>query len=95
MDWWHKRLAVPILRGDTAQAYIVDDSCIRCGICAKICPANNITVASAVEFGNACEVCYACLQNCPQNALHMREERSAMRFRNEHVKLADIIAANE
>ena len=32
---------------------------------------------------------------CPKNALHMKAERSAVRFRNEHVTLKEIIAANE
>ncbi|MBR4985998.1 MAG: EFR1 family ferrodoxin [Proteobacteria bacterium] len=88
-------LAIPILRKDTAQSYIVNDQCIRCGICAKVCPANNITVTDKVYFSDHCEVCYACLHNCPQNALHMKTEQSSVRFRNEHIKLKDIIQANQ
>lgn len=85
-----------LLRKDTAQSYIVNDSCIHCGICARVCPANNITVTEdKVIFSDQCQVCYACLHNCPQNAIHMKEERSAVRFRNEHVSVKDIIAANE
>ena len=95
MARYKRLLAEPILRKDTAKGYIVTDACVRCGVCAKVCPADNIRVSDAgVEFGDRCEVCYACLHNCPKNALHMREERSAMRFRNEHVTLADIVAAN-
>ncbi len=88
-------LAVPILRKDTAKGYIVNDQCIRCGICAKVCPANNITVTDKVYFSDHCEVCYACLHNCPQNAIHMQNEQSSVRFRNEHIKLKDIILANQ
>lgn len=88
-------LAVPILRKDTARNYIVNDKCTRCGICAKVCPANNITVTDRVYFADRCEVCYACLHNCPQNALHHPSEQSAVRFRNEHVTLKDIIKANQ
>ncbi|MBQ1266098.1 MAG: EFR1 family ferrodoxin [Proteobacteria bacterium] len=69
--------------------------CTRCGICAKVCPANNITVTDRVYFADRCEVCYACLHNCPQNALHHPSEQSAVRFRNEHVTLKDIITANQ
>ena len=94
LEMYRQRLAVPILRKDTAQAYIVNDRCIRCGVCAKVCPADNITVGDAVSFSEHCEVCYACLHNCPQNAIHMKEERSSVRFRNEHVSLKDIIQAN-
>lgn len=95
MAFYKQRLAVPILRKDTAQDYIVNDNCIQCGTCARVCPANNIAVTDKVVFFSHCEVCYACLHNCPQNAIHMKEEKSAVRFRNEHVSLQDIIRANE
>ncbi len=95
MAMYQKMLAKRILRKDTAREYIVNDNCTRCGICAKVCPADNITVTDKVYFANKCEVCYACLHNCPQNAIHMKNERSAVRFRNEHITLKDIILANE
>lgn len=95
MEMWAKRLAVPILRKGTAKDYIVTDACTRCGICARVCPAENITVAGSVEFGDRCEVCYACLHACPQGALHILGEQSAARFRNEHIPLKRIVEANE
>ena len=95
MAMYQKMLAKRILRKDTAQDYIVNDNCTRCGICAKVCPADNITVTDKVHFANKCEVCHACLHNCPQNAIHMKNERSAVRFRNEYISLKDIIEANE
>lgn len=95
MAMYQKMLAKRILRKDTAQDYIVNDNCTRCGICAKVCPADNITVTDKVHFANNCEVCYACLHNCPQNAVHMKNERSTVRFRNEHISLKEIIEANE
>lgn len=87
--------AVNILKKDTALSYIVNDACVRCGVCAKVCPANNVTIADKVVFSDRCEVCYACLHNCPQNAIHLEKEANTVRFRNEHVSLRDIIAANE
>ena len=96
MAMFSNRLAKSILKRDTAQHYIVNDACIRCGICAKVCPANNITVTEeGVLFSDACEVCYACLHNCPRNAIHLRKEANTVRFRNEHVTLQDIVNANE
>ena len=95
MLMWQKMLAERILRKDTAQGYIVSDACTRCGICARVCPANNITVGDGVSFADRCEVCYACLHACPQGALHIPGERSEARFRNEHIPLKRIIEAND
>lgn len=96
MAKYHKQLAEKFLRKDTALSYTVNDDCIRCGICAKVCPANNITVSNeGVRFSDHCEVCYACLHNCPKTAIHLPVEAETLRFRNEHVTLADIIHANE
>ncbi len=94
MAMYKNMLAKKILRKDTAQSYIVTDACIRCGICAKVCPADNITVTDKVRFSDRCEVCYACLHNCPHSAIHLKKEASEARFRNEHVSLKDIIDAN-
>ena len=41
---YHRRLAERFLRKETALSYTVNDDCTRCGICAKVCPANNIRV---------------------------------------------------
>ena len=96
MAMYHKKLADKWLRKDTALSYTVNDSCIHCGICAKVCPANNITVTeNGVEFSDHCEVCYACLHNCPQSAIHMPLEAGTAHFRNEHITLNDIIMSNE
>ena len=91
----HNTMAKMILTDKAALSYIVNDDCIRCGICARVCPANNIAVGDHVEFSDHCEVCYACLHNCPKNAIHMKSEKSSVRFRNENVTLEDIVAANE
>ena len=96
MALYHKRLADRWLRKDTALSYTVNDACIRCGVCAKVCPANNITVTEeGVQFSDHCEVCYACLHNCPQSAIHMPLEAGTEHFRNEHIRLSDIIRSNE
>lgn len=74
------------------------NSCIHCGVCTQVCPANNITLDSKsgqISFGNRCFSCYACLQNCPSNTIHIKTERDASRFRNSHVTLQEIIEANK
>lgn len=91
----HSTMGKALLNGNAAQSYVVNDNCIRCGLCAKVCPADNITVTDSVHFADHCEVCYACLHHCPKNAIHLKREKSAVRFRNEHVTLKEIVSANE
>ena len=96
MAMYRKRLADVWLRKDTALSYSVNHDCVRCGICAKVCPANNIAVSEGgVRFSDHCEVCYACLHNCPQHAIHLPKEAGTSQFRNEHITVADIIRSNE
>lgn len=96
MEKWTRNHAAKILKKDTALGYTVHENCVRCGICVRVCPANNITLTEdGVRFSDHCEVCYACLHNCPQHAIHMPVEAGQTQFRNEHVSLQDIIRANE
>ena len=82
------------MNGKQAQRYIVNQDCTKCGICAKICPAENITVTDSVAFKDQCEGCLGCVHLCPQNAIHMKNEKNAARWRNPDVKLSEIINAN-
>ena len=84
-----------IFKRTAAQEYIVTNDCIKCGICAKVCPADNITVEDRPHFADRCEVCYACVHHCPKNAIHLKNEKSSARFRNENVSVSEIIKANE
>ncbi|GHU88182.1 hypothetical protein FACS1894202_03840 [Clostridia bacterium] len=75
--------------------YIVDEKCTKCGTCAKVCPAANITVIDKVTFSDKCEWCLGCVHLCPKNALHMKNEKSAARWRHPDVTLTEIIKAND
>jgi ferredoxin len=77
-----------------AQRYRVNSQCVKCGVCAKVCPAKNIAVTDKVRFSDHCEACLACVHLCPQNAVHLKNERSGKRWRNPEVSLAEIIDAN-
>ena len=80
--------------GKSAQQYIVNEKCNKCGTCSKVCPTGNIEINEKIIFGTVCELCYGCVHICPQNAIHLKNEKSTIRFRNEHIHIQEIIQAN-
>jgi len=78
-----------------AATYTVSDQCVSCGTCAAVCPMGNIRIQDARPvFSDRCASCLACIQNCPVKAIHMSGERSGARFRNSHITVEEIKAAN-
>lgn len=82
------------MNGKQGQRYMINQNCNKCGICSKICPAKNIAVSDKVIFKNQCEGCLGCAHLCPQNAIHLKNEKNAARWRNPDVSLNEIINAN-
>jgi ferredoxin len=79
---------------DFDKKIIVTDACVRCKTCMKVCPTGNIDIDLPDRWLHRCDYSMACIHNCPSNALHLPDEKSIARFRNEHVQVRDIIEAN-
>lgn len=48
----------------------VNDNCVNCGWCEKLCPLGNIKILEGQHiFGNNCVICLRCVYGCPQNAI--------------------------
>lgn len=47
------------------------DVCTRCGLCACVCPANNITLdgGSLPRWHGNCTMCLSCIHRCPVRAI--------------------------
>lgn len=43
--------------------------CNQCGICAQICPLNNIEMKEYPTYQCKCQFCMRCVSFCPQNAI--------------------------
>jgi formate hydrogenlyase subunit 6/NADH:ubiquinone oxidoreductase subunit I len=83
------------LMNNSAKNFIVNESCTSCGICRKVCPMANISGTNKPEYLDKCEFCLSCIHLCPQNAIHLKNEKSNKRFINQHIKLAEIINSNK
>lgn len=86
------------------QIYNITDDCIGCGVCTRVCPAGCIQLENqhAVQHlmtsdgTMICNSCMACIHHCPKNAirLNISEKNSNARYRNEHIRLMEIVEAN-
>jgi uncharacterized protein (DUF362 family)/NAD-dependent dihydropyrimidine dehydrogenase PreA subunit len=67
----------------TAKSYIIKtpvlipevdkDKCIKCSICAKLCPVQCITLQPYPTFDRSiCIKCYCCHEHCPQGAIFLK-----------------------
>lgn len=76
----------------------VEDSCIGCETCIKVCPSASINIekGKAVHTMKNCQACYACVHACPQKAIKFTipEKNPEARYRNENITLEEIIKAN-
>jgi ferredoxin len=72
--------------------FTVSDFCVKCGLCAKICPVGNISIeAGKPQFTHKCEQCMACVQWCPQKAINTPKTVKRRRYTNPSIRAEDLI----
>ena len=76
-----------------AKYFWVNEKCISCGQCSKVCPVNNIEIVNKVpKWDNKCEQCLACINWCPVEAIEFENRTlKQMRYHNPKVKIKEII----
>ncbi len=70
-----------------------DEKCNGCGICEKICPVNNLKlVENRPEFQHRCEMCFACDEWCPNNAIHHWSRPEGVKYHHPEVKISNMFS---
>lgn len=64
-----QNVAYPKIEENARHSFHADDTCIKCGLCVKICPMNNLEIVNGqVIQKDNCTVCYRCVNACPKQA---------------------------
>jgi len=77
----------------TEKRFFADEKCTTCGTCAKVCPADNISLVDSKPVWNGhCESCMACINLCPKESIQCGEDTiSRKRYHNPNIALKDIL----
>lgn len=80
------------------QLEIIEEQCIGCSICTKVCPIGNIQIVDgkAVRKNKTCDFCLACIQNCPHKAISLKlsDINPKARYRHPDISLKEITDSN-
>lgn len=73
--------------------FFADQNCNGCGICAKVCPVNNIKMEdNKPVWLHKCEQCFACLQWCPKTAIQAGKITTGRkRYHHPDINVNDVI----
>ena len=71
----------------------VNENCIGCNMCEKICPVNNITIkGNTPKWNGQCVDCMACINICPKKAINIgRFTIKKNRYRNPYIGANELL----
>lgn len=78
--------------GHSDKNFEVNENCISCKICERICPVGNINLIDGKPSWNGnCQQCMACIQLCPNEAIQIGEKtKNKGRYKNPYVTIEEL-----
>jgi ferredoxin/flavodoxin len=77
----------------SAKGFWFTQACTQCGLCAKVCPVENIQMQDGKPFWlRHCQHCLACLQWCPAQAIQYKKSTlGKQRYHHPDIQAQDIV----
>jgi Pyruvate/2-oxoacid:ferredoxin oxidoreductase delta subunit/flavodoxin len=78
--------------GGSDRKFFLNDACDGCGVCATVCPVNNIIISGGrPSWQHSCEQCLACFHWCPKKAIQQGSSAKFGRYHNPSVSIKDLM----
>lgn len=86
----HPMLAGTLDKSD--RNFWIEPSCNGCGVCAKVCPSNNVSILGGHPvWQHRCQQCLACIHSCPTEAIQYgKTTRGRQRYLHPEIKTSDL-----
>ena len=73
------------------KSFKVNDKCDGCGICAKICPVENIVIENGKPLWmHHCSTCLACYNWCPKEAVITEIVKEDLKYTNPRIGISEM-----
>lgn len=79
----------------TDQAFYSTTACTSCGLCAKVCPTNNLDCSTGKPKwkSETCQRCFACLHLCPVEAIQYGKVTvKRHRYKNPYISIEELMS---
>ena len=80
----------------TDRSIRVDAACNACGVCARVCPAQNIELVNERPvWKHQCEMCLGCDEWCPRNAIQHWGRARGIKYHHPGASAGDMMLSEE
>jgi ferredoxin len=88
-NFFHSQATIQFAGMDAV--YSVNESCVGCGQCSRICPRGNVTLQDGKPaWRHDCDFCGACITWCPRKAIMSKADPAAPHGHHPGVTAADL-----